>query len=238
MPQPMPRQYAGDDQFAALLDEVQCPMPLHEVRAFVLGCLAATAVPKIDAILSTLWGGKVPAFDGMEKLERFTGQFFALWNELAVRADNLGFPLTAAPHVGSLPDVQRYVVRRQGEVTCFLRGLDAGQTAPEQLTEDARRGLDALGTALHLWSEFDRLIREQATEGAESVRETAINLHQLDQVVSDAIGVVMTEQRRARLQQMRTRGNDGTYDQAAKPGRNEPCPCGSGRKYKHCCGKH
>ncbi len=22
-----------------------------------------------------------------------------------------------------------------------------------------------------------------------------------------------------------------------KPGRNEPCPCGSGRKYKHCCGQ-
>jgi len=22
------------------------------------------------------------------------------------------------------------------------------------------------------------------------------------------------------------------------PSRNEPCPCGSGRKYKHCCGKH
>ncbi|MDY7109772.1 MAG: SEC-C metal-binding domain-containing protein, partial [Planctomycetota bacterium] len=20
-------------------------------------------------------------------------------------------------------------------------------------------------------------------------------------------------------------------------GRNEPCPCGSGKKYKHCCGK-
>jgi SWIM/SEC-C metal-binding protein len=22
-----------------------------------------------------------------------------------------------------------------------------------------------------------------------------------------------------------------------KPGRNEPCPCGSGKKYKKCCGK-
>lgn len=21
------------------------------------------------------------------------------------------------------------------------------------------------------------------------------------------------------------------------PGRNQPCPCGSGKKYKHCCGK-
>ena len=25
--------------------------------------------------------------------------------------------------------------------------------------------------------------------------------------------------------------------QPAKPGRNEPCPCGSGKKYKHCCGR-
>jgi preprotein translocase subunit SecA len=21
-----------------------------------------------------------------------------------------------------------------------------------------------------------------------------------------------------------------------EPGRNDPCPCGSGKKYKHCCG--
>lgn len=25
---------------------------------------------------------------------------------------------------------------------------------------------------------------------------------------------------------------------APKTGRNDPCPCGSGRKYKHCCGKN
>ena len=24
----------------------------------------------------------------------------------------------------------------------------------------------------------------------------------------------------------------------AKVGRNDPCPCGSGKKYKHCCGKN
>jgi len=23
-----------------------------------------------------------------------------------------------------------------------------------------------------------------------------------------------------------------------KTGRNDPCPCGSGKKYKHCCGKN
>lgn len=32
---------------------------------------------------------------------------------------------------------------------------------------------------------------------------------------------------------------DSTYRRrAAKVGRNDPCPCGSGRKYKHCCGKN
>ena len=29
----------------------------------------------------------------------------------------------------------------------------------------------------------------------------------------------------------------GTIVVGKKVGRNEPCPCGSGKKYKHCCGK-
>lgn len=33
-------------------------------------------------------------------------------------------------------------------------------------------------------------------------------------------------------------GNGGTYRRTSrKIGRNEPCPCGSGKKYKDCCGK-
>lgn len=31
---------------------------------------------------------------------------------------------------------------------------------------------------------------------------------------------------------------DGTYKKIqAKVGRNDPCPCGSGKKYKKCCGR-
>ena len=28
------------------------------------------------------------------------------------------------------------------------------------------------------------------------------------------------------------------YHAPKKPGRNDPCPCGSGKKYKNCCGKN
>ena len=31
--------------------------------------------------------------------------------------------------------------------------------------------------------------------------------------------------------------NSGTIRKGKKVGRNDPCPCGSGKKYKHCCGK-
>lgn len=30
---------------------------------------------------------------------------------------------------------------------------------------------------------------------------------------------------------------DGDLKSSAIPGRNSPCPCGSGKKYKHCCGR-
>jgi SEC-C motif-containing protein len=35
--------------------------------------------------------------------------------------------------------------------------------------------------------------------------------------------------------QLDTRGQTVRYE-TPKPGRNDPCPCGSGKKYKKCCG--
>jgi len=46
-------------------------------------------------------------------------------------------------------------------------------------------------------------------------------------------GVLDAARRKEILQQWR---GDNIAKAVAKPGRNEPCPCGSGRKYKHCCG--
>jgi preprotein translocase subunit SecA len=51
------------------------------------------------------------------------------------------------------------------------------------------------------------------------------------------------EARAAREQEMiMSRGGDGTLSKTIKRdekkvGRNDPCPCGSGKKYKKCCGE-
>ena len=39
-------------------------------------------------------------------------------------------------------------------------------------------------------------------------------------------------------QQMKSEVNKTVVNQGPKVGRNDPCPCGSGKKYKQCCGKN
>lgn len=46
---------------------------------------------------------------------------------------------------------------------------------------------------------------------------------------------ILPEERRKEL--YKEQKNSGTIHVEKKPGRNDPCPCGSGKKYKHCCGR-
>lgn len=46
---------------------------------------------------------------------------------------------------------------------------------------------------------------------------------------------LLSEERRKEL--YREQKKSGTIVKGKKIGRNDPCPCGSGKKYKQCCGK-
>ena len=46
---------------------------------------------------------------------------------------------------------------------------------------------------------------------------------------------LLTPERRKEL--YRDQKKSGTIVKERKVGRNEPCPCGSGKKYKYCCGR-
>ena len=46
---------------------------------------------------------------------------------------------------------------------------------------------------------------------------------------------ILTEEKRKELYKLQKAS--GTVRKPHKIGRNDPCPCGSGKKYKHCCGR-
>jgi hypothetical protein len=47
---------------------------------------------------------------------------------------------------------------------------------------------------------------------------------------------ILTEEKRKEL--YKEQKKSGTVVKGKKIGRNDPCPCGSGKKYKKCCGKN
>lgn len=47
---------------------------------------------------------------------------------------------------------------------------------------------------------------------------------------------ILTEEKRKEL--YKTQKASGTVRKEKKIGRNDPCPCGSGKKYKYCCGRN
>jgi len=62
----------------------------------------------------------------------------------------------------------------------------------------------------------------------EAKAEWLFSLPQWDQI--------LTEEKKKEL--YKTQKASGTIVKGAKIGRNDPCPCGSGKKYKKCCGQN
>jgi uncharacterized protein len=67
--------------------------------------------------------------------------------------------------------------------------------------------------------EYDSLSKE----APETIRASVMTLHRYRQATQPAISFA---------------DQPNPFAHVRKVGRNEPCPCGSGRKYKHCCGAH
>ncbi|MCI8514784.1 MAG: SEC-C domain-containing protein [Lachnospiraceae bacterium] len=99
----------------------------------------------------------------------------------------------------------------------FLDGINDSLTVPnpiEEMTEDTEVSLD-----------FDREKLYYNMVGCKA--EWLYELPQWDSL--------LTPERRKEL--YKEQKQSGTVKKDKKVGRNDPCPCGSGKKYKHCCGR-
>ncbi len=77
----------------------------------------------------------------------------------------------------------------------------------------------------------------------EAVKQKTVDTLFRVQLVQDEEVEQMSMEQRRKKQQTRTNRRDGERGrqpvtrEGQKVGRNAPCPCGSGKKYKRCCGK-
>ena len=80
----------------------------------------------------------------------------------------------------------------------------------------------------HIYAKLAELLAEDVKEAAMTA-ETASTIIKPTEVVIEAFDAALSGRRPGERQ--------GTFVADTKVGRNEPCPCGSGKKYKKCHGE-
>ena len=131
---------------------------------------------------------------------------------------------------------------RQG---IHLRGY--AQKQPKQ--EYKREAFELFGMMLDsVKSEVTRVLMtvqvqspEQAEQAAENMEQQAQRIHINFQHADATSGISVLDSTEAALAGMAVAGGAAAASLSENPypkvGRNDPCPCGSGKKYKHCHGK-
>jgi len=237
------------DELADLLGADWAPettMDIEQLDGLLAGLICSPRVLMPSAYLPEIFGGEEPAFPDMATAQRFF--------DLLMRRNNQVATALNAP-IERLDDPRAYVPllldwSPDGEIARSL--AEAGSSEPLPLAGElwARGFLHAVSLAREDWE----TLPEGDEEGAELVEEALDTIAALVPDDDEAGGGVASADERDELigealvaaYDLREYWRDVQFEQVRvkepirrepKIGRNDPCPCGSGRKFKQCHGR-
>lgn len=148
-----------------------------------------------------------------EKLKRFWASYFNI--EKGIYEQLLDNPEQVV--TGTVKELAEKYGQNVFTMVGFLDGINDSLKEPnpiEEMTPD---------TVVNLGFDTEKLYKNMVDAKADWLYE----LPQWDEIYDKET------QKRLYLEQKKS----GTIIKGPKVGRNDPCPCGSGKKYKRCCGK-
>jgi len=196
---------------------------------FVAGLLVCPELIKPSEWLPVVWGsegGDEPAFDGLDHLNRVLGLVMEHYNDVArtliERPDRYGTLLAT--------DKRNNDILWETWVAGFEKAAKLRPAAWQKLLTADHETAQAMSGLLTL-ADVDRRDSRFTPEQLDAL--TAAAPHQIGPWV-----VTLNEWRLANYaptQDFQTQPSSSPTP-TTKVGRNDPCPCGSGKKYKKCCG--
>ena len=205
-------------------------MSLEMLDGFLSALVVAPEQVPADEWMPRVWGGRPPRWESRAEEEHVHRLLMGLWNDIARRVAiepgrmrDSDTPLIALPESD---EIEADATIDYGiEWACgFLDGVelrgDAWDAACEAQSwiEESLVGIEAIAEGV--WPAAEGEATAEALSASERFDLIAgiphllhdLNMHRLEQSTSR---VPIRKQ--------------------AAPGRNDPCPCGSGRKFKKCC---
>ena len=204
------------DWLSGFLSSRQAPdtaMPFETLDGFLTTLVIGPEMVMPSTYLPEIWGtedGSGPVWDSMEQLQYFMDLLSKHWNAIAARRS------ADAPH---RPQIDHFGDGPQGKgwAQGFVAGMNLCAEAWDPLIENKDEGDVAL-QILALAMEDNTLLPDDTRA---AIVEELPNIVRM--IASYWRNPPAAPVRKSPLR-------------SSKIGRNEPCPCGSGKKYKKCCG--
>jgi uncharacterized protein len=210
-------ELAGYKAFLASPEAPASAMSAVELEGYLAGLVVAPELIPPSLWLSGIWGGEGPVFDGEAQMRAVFDSVMGHYNAVARRIDTRGVRWKPVYFTrGGQADVAQCRVWAGG----FWKAMMIVRDEWLALLDDERTRILVEPFALFA----DPESREPSTPADDEKRRA----------YADLIPWLLPELRK--LAQLNAGEGAGREPRAPKTGRNEPCPCGSGKKYKRCCG--
>ena len=189
---------------------------LDELHGFLTALMCSPEAVLPSQWMPLVWGGEEPEFDTMDVAQDIMGLIMRLNNDISgdLRGDGEFGPLFLER---TMEDGSTFTMA-QGWCEGFVRGM---QLQPEAWHDEA---LNELLMPIAILSETLEDPKIEALLDDEEAVQT------LASAIPEAVASIH--------QRLRQQSGPARTVRRSTPkvGRNDPCPCGSGKKYKKCCG--
>lgn len=201
-------------------------MNLEELDGFFAALIAGPEAVMPSEYNRELFGGEAPEFSNLEEAKYILGLLTRHWNTIA------GTLLKGDAYVPLLRQDENGMAHGNVWARGFMRGMNMRHDSWAELMDDEEHG-GCLVPMMMLFHEHDE---------DPKMRPKPISAEQRDEVIAGmAAGLLRAykyfrEQRQAYAGSASVRHSSDSNRSTSKIGRNDLCPCGSGKKYKKCCG--
>lgn len=229
--------YLDDDQIerlAELLDQRAVPYKgfnLEALDGYLSALVVGPGQPTPAEWQPAVWGGKEPRWNDEAEAAQVQALLMGHWNMVSARVrhgdDDLPDHLAPLLWLPEEPDTEHPDELDVGRdwALGFFRGVELHESTWEQW-------LDENDWIDEIFVLFDRLASGEVLGEDPTAPPTALGYRERLEIVGGLPGMLADLQHH-RVEALTPRE---PLRRAETPDRNDPCPCGSGKKYKKCCG--
>jgi uncharacterized protein len=207
----------------------------HELQGFLFAVACAPELIKPSEWMPVVFGQREAEYESLEEARTIIGELMALYNlvNAAVFENRAALPADCQFRLETLANLED-----EAPVSQWSRGFLQGHQwleeswdayVPDEIEEDYAAMLMTLS-----FFESRQLADAYCAEtGGRALADMATTLRELFPEAMTGYAHLGRSIQQIVLEQESTASHPAPGE---KVGRNEPCPCGSGRKHKKCCG--